>query len=113
MYSLLTTTPFWLPTDPGPLAIYYPPPVEIVNTQEDPFLDLAGFPTHHNQPTIVHAEQATIDGKFKRTKNYYESNMNIRRAVFNCLSDNIDDTFKVSNDPALVKWNPSMEPREI
>ena len=30
MYSLLTRTPFWIPTDPGPLAIYYPPPVEIV-----------------------------------------------------------------------------------
>ncbi len=39
--------------------------------------------------------------------------MNIRRAVFNILDDNIDDAFKVSNDPALVGWNQSMEPREM
>ena len=31
----------------------------------------------------------------------------------NCLGDGIDDSFKVSNDPALVGWNPSMEPREM
>jgi hypothetical protein len=31
----------------------------------------------------------------------------------NCLDDGIDDSFKVSNDPALVGWNPSMEPREM
>jgi len=39
--------------------------------------------------------------------------MNIQRAVFNCLDNNINDAFKVSNDPALVGWNPLMEPREI
>jgi hypothetical protein len=39
--------------------------------------------------------------------------LNIPRAVFNVLDDNIDDAFKVSNDPALVGWNPSMEPREM
>jgi hypothetical protein len=39
--------------------------------------------------------------------------MNIRRAVFNCLDDGIDDAFKVSNDPALTGWNASMEPREM
>ena len=78
MCSLLTTTPFRLPTDPGPLAIYYPPPVEIVDAQGDPVLDVAGFPTYHNQPTIACAEQATIDVQFKRANNYYESYMNIQ-----------------------------------
>jgi hypothetical protein len=39
--------------------------------------------------------------------------MNIHRVVFNCLDNGINDAFKVSNDPALVGWNPSMEPREI
>ncbi len=29
--------------------------------------------------------------------------------MFVCLDDNIEDAFKVSNDPALVGWNPSME----
>ena len=33
--------------------------------------------------------------------------------VFNILDDNIDDAFKVSNDPMLVGWNLSMEPREM
>jgi hypothetical protein len=39
--------------------------------------------------------------------------MNIRRAVFNCLDDGIDDAFKVSNNPALTGWNALMEPREM
>ena len=51
MYGLLTTTPFRIPTDPGPVAIYYPPPIEIVDTQGDPVLNAAGLPTsrpaHH------------------------------------------------------------------
>jgi hypothetical protein len=39
--------------------------------------------------------------------------MNIQRAVFKCLDDGIDDAFKVSNDPSLMGWNVSMEPREM
>ena len=73
MYSLLTTTPFRLPTDPGPLAIYYPPPVEIVDAQGDSVLDAAGFPIYQAQPTITRAAQATIDAQFKRAENYYDS----------------------------------------
>ena len=73
MYSLLTTTPFRLPTDPGPLAIYYPPPVAIVDAQGDPVLDAAGFPTYQVQPTIACAAQATIHAQFKQAKNYYDS----------------------------------------
>ena len=113
MYGLLTRIPFRVPTDPGPLAIYYPPPIEIVDARGDPILDAAGLPTYQAQPTIERAAQATIDAQFKRAKNYYESYMNIRRAVFNILDDNIDDAFKVSNDPMLIGWNPSMEPREM
>ena len=44
MYSLLTTSPFLLPSVPGPMAIYYPPPVEIVDAQGDPVLDAEGTP---------------------------------------------------------------------
>ena len=113
MYSLLTKTPFRLPTDPGPLAIYYPTPVEIVDAQGDPVLNAARFPTYQVQPTITRAVQATIDAQFKQAKNYYDSCLNICRAEFNILDDNIDDVFKVSNDPALVGWNPLMEPREM
>ena len=113
MYGLLTTTPFRSPNDPGPVAIYYPPPIEIIDAQGDPVLNAAGLPTYHAQPTIERAAQATIDAQFKRARNYYDSYLNIRRAVFNILDDNIDDAFKVSNDPALVGWNQSMEPREM
>jgi len=92
------------------MAIYYPPPVEIVDTQGDPVLDVAGNPTYQDPPDIPRAAQASIDAQFKRAKNYYKSYFNIRRAVFNILNDNINDAFKVSNDPMLVGWNPSMEP---
>ncbi len=44
MYSLLTPSPFRLPTDPGPIAVYYPPPVEIVDAQGDPVLNATGNP---------------------------------------------------------------------
>jgi hypothetical protein len=77
MYGLLTTSPFWLPTDPGLLAIYYPPPVPIVDPAGNPVLDAEGMPMYRNQPTIAPAEQATIDVRFKRAKNYWELYMNI------------------------------------
>jgi hypothetical protein len=113
MYGLFTASPFRLPSDLGLLAIYYPPPVPIVDPAENPVLDAEGMPTYCNQPTIACAEQATIDAPFKRAKNYWESYMNIQRAVNNCLDDNINNAFKVLNDLDLIGWNPSMEPREM
>jgi len=113
MYGLLTTTPFWLPMNPGPLAIYYPTKIPIVDTQVDPVLDQTGEPTYQAQPAIGRAEQTTIDASFNRGKNYWKSYMNIQRAVFNCLDDGMNDAFKVSNNPALTGWNALMEPREM
>ena len=113
MYGLLTTTPFRLPSDPGPEAIYYGLKFPIVDAQGDPVLDGLGMPTYQAQSTIDHAKQATINPRFRRAQKYYESYMNICRAVFNCLDNGIDDAFKVLNIPALVGWNPLMEPREI
>ena len=113
MYGLLTTTPFRIPSNPGSVAIYYPPPVAIVDAQGAPVLDAAGLQTYHAQHTIERAAQATIDAQFKCATNYYILYLNIRRAVFNILDDNINDAFKVSNDPVLVGWNQSMEPREM
>jgi hypothetical protein len=102
MYGFLTTAPFRIPTDLGPLAIYYPPRVAIVNAQGDPVLDGQGMPTYQAQPAIGRAEQATFNARFKRAKKYWELYQNIQRAVFNCLNDGIDNAFKVSNDPALA-----------
>jgi hypothetical protein len=114
MYGLITTSPFRIPTDPGPLAIYYPARILIVKTQGDPVLDGLGMPTYQAQPAIGRAEQAIIDTHFKRAKNYWESYyQNVRRKVFNYLEDGVDDAFKVSNDPTLARWDLLMEPREM
>jgi hypothetical protein len=113
MYSLLTPSPFWLSTDPGPMAVYYPPPVEIVDAQGIPVLDATGNPTYQDPPDIPRAAQSSINAQFKQAKNYYESYLNIRQAVFNVLNNNIDDAFNVSNGPMLVGWNPLMEPQEM
>jgi hypothetical protein len=77
--------------DPGPLAIYCPTKIPVVDTQGDPVLNATGMPTYQAKQAIGRAEQATIDARFKRGKNYWESYMNIRRAVFNCLDDGVDD----------------------
>ena len=113
MYGLLMTSPFRIPTDPGPLAIYYPPRVAIGDAQGNPVLDGQIMPTYQSQPAMGRAEQATINAHFKCAKNYWESYQNIQRAVFNCLDDGVDNAFKVSNDPVLAGWNPLMEPREM
>ena len=94
MYELLTTSPFCLPTDPGPLAIYNPAKIPIVDTQGDPVLDARGMPTYQPQPAIGRAEQATTDARFKHEKNYWESYQNIRREVFNYLDNGIEDAFR-------------------
>jgi hypothetical protein len=109
MYALLTTSPFRLPTDPGPLAIYNLPPTQIVDNQGAPVLDAAGQPTYVVQPTIGCAEQATINACFSWARNYWLLYMNIRRAVYNILDDNINNAFKLSDDPNLVRWNPAMK----
>ena len=77
MYGLLTTSPFRIPTDSGLLAIYYPARIPIVDAQGDPVLDGLGMPTYQAQPAIRWAEQATIDMRFKRAKNYWESYRNV------------------------------------
>ena len=112
MYALLTPTPFRIPSDPGLLAIYYTP-TAILDSTGAPVLDAAGEPTFRAPPTIDRATQATIDSRFNREQHYWLSYLNIRRAVYNLLDDNIDDAFKVSNNPTLVGWNPTMEIREI
>ena len=99
--------------DLGLLAIFYPAQISIANAQGDPVLNGLGMPTYQAQPIIDPAEQETIDACFKFAKNYWESYQNIGCAVFNCFDNGIDNAFKVSNDPALTRWNPSIESREM
>ncbi len=53
------------------------------------------------------------DKIFERNKNYYLSFVNINRACFCMLNDNISDQFKVSNTPNMTGWNLSMTVRLI
>ncbi len=77
MSALLTTTLFRVSNDPGPVAIYYPPPVAILNIGGNPVLNANGNPTFVTQPPIGHPEQATIDTQFNHAHNYYLLYLNI------------------------------------
>ncbi len=61
MYALLTKTPFRVPIDPESVAIYYPPPVAILDVNSNLVLDANGNPAFVPQPPIRRPEQATID----------------------------------------------------
>jgi hypothetical protein len=99
---LLTTTLFRVPTDPGPVAVYYPTLVKIVDVNGTPVLDAIGQCMDIVPTSISHTEQARINAHFNCARNYWLSYMNIQHACYNDLGDNIDNVFKVSNDLALV-----------
>ena len=50
---------------------------------------------------------------FEMVTNYYTSYLNINRALFRMLDDSIDNNFKVSNNPNLKRWNPTMSVQMI
>jgi hypothetical protein len=113
MYQMLSTTPFRLPNDPGPQAVYYGVRTPILDDFGDPVLDANGQPTYVPVPALDRATQASIDARFVRERNYWLSYKNIKRACYNVLDETIDDAFKFSPDPTLTGWNPSMEIIEI
>jgi hypothetical protein len=77
MYAFLTTMLFRVPTDPGPLAIYYPPPIKMLDINGNPVLDAAGQPTYVVPTPIGCTKQAKINARFNRAKNYWLSYINI------------------------------------
>ena len=113
MYQMLSTSPFRLPTDPGPQAVYYGARVPILDAAGNPVNDATGNPTYVPIPALDRATQASIDANFLRERNYWLSYKNIKRACYNVLDETIDDAFKFSPDPNLTGWNPSMEINEI
>jgi hypothetical protein len=76
MYALLDPTPFVAPPDPGEIPIYL--------------------------PFVTPAAINTIDCLYKNTNNNFMSYVNVSCALFRMLDKNIDDSFKVSNNPTLT-----------
>ena len=113
MYQLLSTNPFRLLNDLGPLAIYYGARVPILNAGGDPANNATGNPMYVPIPALNCATQARIDARFIRERSYWLSYQNIKRACYNMLNDSIDDAFKFSPDPDLTGWNPMMKIIEI
>jgi len=98
LYSLLTSTPFCLPTNPGAAVVY----VRAVAT---------GQPV--NDAPLSRTEQASIDSLFNCRKHYFLSMQNIKRACFTALDASINYAFKVSNDPNIRGWHAGMRVIDI
>ncbi len=80
MYALIKLSPFVAPPDLGDAPVY----------------------PNFAAPQVL----KTIDKLWENEKKYYLSYINISRACFCMLNENIPDQFKVSNDPTLIEWNP-------
>jgi hypothetical protein len=89
MYALIEPNAFVMPPDPGDLPNY----------------GGVQFPS-----TVA---LKTADRMFEMATNYFTSYLNINRALFRMLDDSIDNNFKVSNDPNLKGWNPTMSVQMI
>jgi len=105
MYQMLSTSPFHLPSDPGPQALYNGARVPILDTNKDPELDAT------SNPTYVPVPAAMIDADFVLRPNYWLSNLNIKRACYNVLNETIDGAFKFPPDPTsrdgIHRWKSS------
>jgi hypothetical protein len=49
-----------------------------------------------------------LDQLWEKPRNYFLLYIHINRACFCMLDKNISNHFKVSNDPNLIGWNPTM-----
>ena len=60
-------------------------------------------------------KQATVNATFALEEHYYQSLVNINRAVFSALSASVSikEAFQVSNIPGIVGWHAGMEIRAI
>ncbi len=72
-----------------------------------PPLDPGDVPNYGNQFASAVAVKMA-DRVYNIIKNYYLSYCNINRTLFHMLDEHINDIFKVSNDPNLQGWNPTM-----
>jgi hypothetical protein len=82
MYALIELSPFIASPDQG---------------------DFPFYPTFATPQVLK-----TVEHLWDNLQNYYLLYINISRVCFRMLDENIPDQFKVSNDPALIGWNPIM-----
>jgi hypothetical protein len=87
MYALLEVTPYAVPPNPGPTAVY--------------------------TPFATPAAMKMIDDAFACHSNYFKLLKNIHRACFCMLDKLVPNQFKVSNTPTLTGWNSTMSIHEI
>jgi len=93
MYTLLTATPFRIPTTPGDTPTY----LRAV---------LAGEPVDNS--SLTQTEQATIDSTFAHRKHYFLSMQNIEGACYTALDSSVNDAFKLSNLAGIRGWHAGM-----
>ncbi len=75
--------------------------------------DPGDLPNYGGQQFPSTVAVKTADRMFEMGTNYFTSYQNINRALFRMLDDSIDNNFKVSNNPTLKGWNPTMSVQMI
>lgn len=87
LYALVDSTPWVMPTDPGPIALYL--------------------------AADTSAEMKMKNATFIREKNMFTSADNISRAVTKLLKSGIEEKYQTSNVAGLIGWHNAMTVGEI
>jgi hypothetical protein len=82
MYKLIKLSPFIAPPNPGNVPLY----------------------PNFTSPRVL----KMVEQLWDNARNYYLLYINISWACFCMLDENIPNQFKMSNDPTLIGWNPTM-----
>ena len=88
MYQMLSTSPFRLPSNPGPQAIYYGARVPILNVNVDPELDATGNPTYVPIPALDRTTQVTIDADFVLCQKLLTLVLEHQESMLQCAQQN-------------------------
>ncbi len=67
MYQMLSTSPFRLPTDPGPQAVYYGARTPILDASGDPELDANGNPRYVAVPALPRKRRSMLISDVSKT----------------------------------------------
>lgn len=87
LYNLVDSTPWVMPTDPGPIAVYI--------------------------TTDTAADMKMKNATFVREKNMYKSGDNIARAVIRLLKTGIEEKYQMSDTAGVVGWHNAMTVSQI